>query len=204
MSDANIVGVDLRDPIYTAGDVTRLAGLSYRQINDWDARVGVMNSGRDSAEGWRKFNLLEVFALCVCAKLREELLVPLDKVGNLYRWMINPVERKSTEREIAFGIPLVKEAFKKRFPNLPVPDDDFFKRSFMETDRKSPIQLAVELMDEGEPYCLSTDFTKSFIFNDGILKQMLCSKIAKNPTVIFLLNPVLDKALKDLDLKPTA
>ena len=37
-----------------------------------------------------------------------------------------------------------------------------------------------------------------------MLKRMLGSQIAKNPTVIFLLNPVLNRVLKDLNLKPTA
>lgn len=73
---------------YTAGDVRETADLSYRMLNDWEAK-GVLPSRDDL--GWRKFSLRELFALAVCAEIRSRFGVPL---GDLKWVMRHIVEAK--------------------------------------------------------------------------------------------------------------
>ena len=109
-----------------------------------------------------------------------------------------------TEGEVAAGIEMIKGEFKKRHAKLPVPDIGFCRQVFEESSRKSPIQMAVELMDAGEPFYLSTDFTTSFVYNEQLLKAAFDRHFATKPTVVFLLNPVLNKVLKNLGIKATS
>ena len=68
-------------------DVRVLAGLSYRQLNQWESRGAVPHRrGRDA--GWRRFSPHEVFALMVCAKVRRRLNVPLQSLQWLRRRML--------------------------------------------------------------------------------------------------------------------
>lgn len=72
-----MIGFDDRD--YTAGDLNQLAGLSYRQLNDWEAK-GALPASANRRERWRRFTPREVFAAMVCAEIRRRFGVPLDKV----------------------------------------------------------------------------------------------------------------------------
>jgi hypothetical protein len=69
---------------FTAADVQDTAGLSYRQLNDWEGK-GVIPEDKQRGSKWRRFNLLEVFALLVCARLRDEFNIPVQKLGFAYR-----------------------------------------------------------------------------------------------------------------------
>ncbi len=73
---------DSRDAKYTAADVRDVAGLSYRQMNDWDER-GALLGAREAEAGWRKFSFLELFILLVCNELRRNFGVPVDSL----RWL---------------------------------------------------------------------------------------------------------------------
>lgn len=64
---------------FTAGDVKQLAGLSYRQLNDWEAR-GAMPSDRSRDGAWRKFTPKEIFALMVCGEIRQRYGIPVEKI----------------------------------------------------------------------------------------------------------------------------
>ncbi len=64
-------------PDMRAADVQKAAGLSYRQLNDWDAKGAV--PGEREAEGkWRKFTPRAVFTLMVCAALRRQFGAPVE------------------------------------------------------------------------------------------------------------------------------
>lgn len=67
---------------FTASDVKASAGLSYRQLNDWESK-GALPGNRESEAGWRKFTLREVFAVMVCAEIRRQFGVPLESL----RWV---------------------------------------------------------------------------------------------------------------------
>jgi DNA-binding transcriptional MerR regulator len=68
-------------------DVQVLAGLSYRQLNQWESRGAVPHRrGRDA--GWRRFSPSEVFTLMVCAKVRRRLNVPLQSLKWLRKRML--------------------------------------------------------------------------------------------------------------------
>ena len=73
---------------FRASDLLRVAGLTYRQLNDWEKRGGVLSSERATEDGWRRFTGEEVLALSVCARLRRQLSLPLPQIGQLYLWLV--------------------------------------------------------------------------------------------------------------------
>ncbi|MGI6240466.1 MAG: MerR family transcriptional regulator [Candidatus Omnitrophota bacterium] len=62
---------------FKASDVQKMAGLTYRQINDWDSK-GALSNDRESSNGWRKFNLQEIFAMAVCKDVRDKFGVSIE------------------------------------------------------------------------------------------------------------------------------
>ena len=63
---------------YTARDVREIAGLSYRQLNEWDRKGLLPGRDRDDRQ-WRRFTPRDVFILMVCSEFRK-LGVPLDRI----------------------------------------------------------------------------------------------------------------------------
>lgn len=72
---------------YSAREVQEVAGLSARQIHDWDSRGALPNS-RDGAEGWRRFSSREVFVLAVCAELRRQFGIPVERLRFVQQFML--------------------------------------------------------------------------------------------------------------------
>ena len=64
---------------FTAKDAKKLAGLSYRQLNDWDAR-GAVPAERDKEGGWRKFTAKQLFALMICNEIRRLYGTPVERL----------------------------------------------------------------------------------------------------------------------------
>ena len=60
----------LDDRHYTARDLLQLAGLSYRQLNDWESK-GVLPATADRRERWRRFTPRDLFAAMICAEIRR-------------------------------------------------------------------------------------------------------------------------------------
>jgi hypothetical protein len=71
-----------RSASFTASDVKEAAGLSYRQLNDWESK-GALASNREGKAGWRKFSRREVFALMVCGEIRRRFGVSVESL----RWI---------------------------------------------------------------------------------------------------------------------
>ena len=69
----------MSEPKYSAGDVKKTAGLSYRQLNDWDER-GVLPGRRRDSKGWREFEARELFAIAVCTEIRTRFGVPVERL----------------------------------------------------------------------------------------------------------------------------
>ena len=63
----------------TAKDARELAGLSYRQLNDWDER-GALPGERSKENGWRRFTPKQLFALMVAKEIRDSYGVPVEKI----------------------------------------------------------------------------------------------------------------------------
>ncbi len=72
---------------FTAKDANELAGLSYRQLNDWEAK-GAAPADRDGEGGWRKFSPKQIFALMVCNEIRRLYGTPLEKLRFVSRFMM--------------------------------------------------------------------------------------------------------------------
>ena len=79
--------IDGNDPSFTAGDVKHAAGLSYRQLNDWDSKGALPNS-REQEAGWRKFSVRDLFVLLVCSEVRKRYGMPLEKLVWLKSFML--------------------------------------------------------------------------------------------------------------------
>ena len=65
----------------------KVAGLSYRQLNDWDSK-GALPAQREAERQWRRFTPRQVFALMVCAELRRQFGAPLDALKFIRTFML--------------------------------------------------------------------------------------------------------------------
>lgn len=76
------------DPrVLTAKDLREAADLSYRQVNDWDAK-GALPGERGASGSWRRFTPREVFAIAVCSEIRKRFGVPVTKLGFVREFML--------------------------------------------------------------------------------------------------------------------
>lgn len=83
---------------YTASDVKKLAGLSYRQINNWNSK-GALPGGREGEEGWHKFSLKDIFAIMVCSEIQQQFNVQLESL----KWILSFMqEERTTHLEEAY------------------------------------------------------------------------------------------------------
>lgn len=73
---------DFQSQPLTASDVKKVAGLSYRQLNDWDSK-GALPNNRKTTSGWRKFSPREIFAIMVSSEIRSKFGVPIESL----RWI---------------------------------------------------------------------------------------------------------------------
>ena len=79
--------VDGDESIFTANDILELAGLSYRQLNDWQSRGALPDEPPDRKAGWRRFTSREVFAIMVISEIRSKFGVPLDRLKYVLDFM---------------------------------------------------------------------------------------------------------------------
>jgi hypothetical protein len=76
----------MAEPEYTANDVKKAAGLSYRQLNNWNSK-GALPGERQGEEGWHKFTPRDIFALMVCSEIRKQFHVPLESIKWIQSFM---------------------------------------------------------------------------------------------------------------------
>lgn len=69
---------------FTTGDIKNAAGLTYRQVAEWDGR-GLLPQGRGDGPFWRRFTPREIFAVAVCAEIRDQFGVPVQKL----KWVMD-------------------------------------------------------------------------------------------------------------------
>ena len=72
---------------FTAADVRKAGGISYRQLNGWDSK-GALPRQRARNSGWRKFDPKQFFVILVCAEIRKQFGVPIEKLAWLQRFML--------------------------------------------------------------------------------------------------------------------
>lgn len=75
------------NPSFTASDVKKVSGITYRQLNDWDSK-GALPSQREKSSGWRKFNAKQFFVILVCAEIRNQFGAPIEKLAWLQKFML--------------------------------------------------------------------------------------------------------------------
>ncbi len=75
------------DPTLTAGDVKNATGMSYRQLNDWDAKGALPSQRRQDAD-WRKFTRRQVFAIMVCKEIRDKFGTPLENLRGVSKFIL--------------------------------------------------------------------------------------------------------------------
>jgi hypothetical protein len=78
---------DRGEPELKASDVREAAGLSYRQLNDWDGK-GALPGKREGQAGWRRFSARDVFALMVCSEIRKRFGVPVESLRFVRDFML--------------------------------------------------------------------------------------------------------------------
>lgn len=72
---------------FTASEVQQVAGLSYRQLNDWESR-GALPQQLDRGSKWRRFTPRQVFSVLVCAEIRKQFGTPVERLGWLQEFML--------------------------------------------------------------------------------------------------------------------
>lgn len=65
---------------FTAKDARDLAGLSYRQLNDWEERGALPGDEGERDGGWRRFTPKQIFALMVCGEIRRLYGTPVERL----------------------------------------------------------------------------------------------------------------------------
>jgi hypothetical protein len=73
--------------VFSPRDVQGTAGLSSRQMNDWDAR-GALPHDRASGTAWRRYSSREVFTILTCAEIRRRFGVPVERLKWVQDFML--------------------------------------------------------------------------------------------------------------------
>lgn len=76
-----------RERAFSSSEMQQAAGLSYRQINDWDER-GAIPSDREGERGWRRFSAREIFVVMVISEIHKRFGVPISRMGFIRECML--------------------------------------------------------------------------------------------------------------------
>src|ERR1700722_13335245 len=90
----------LEDPQFTASDLRKIGGITYRQVNDWDSK-GALPNRRAQSSGWRKFDPRQFFVILVCAEIRKQFGIPVEKLAWLQKFML---QDGADHFSVAFGM----------------------------------------------------------------------------------------------------
>lgn len=74
---------------YSARTVQDVVGLSYRQINEWDAR-GSLPHNRSTTTSWRRFTARDIFTLMVMNEVHARFGIPLKRLDFVRDCMNQP------------------------------------------------------------------------------------------------------------------
>jgi len=88
------------DHHYSSREVQDAAGLTPRQVNDWDSR-GMLPHGREGKGKWRRFSSRDLFALAVCAEIRRQFGTPVERLKWVQEFML---QEKANHLEAAIDL----------------------------------------------------------------------------------------------------
>jgi DNA-binding transcriptional MerR regulator len=193
---------------YKASDLLKLAGLTYRQLHDWENRAGAMAPQRATDAGWRKFTAEEVLALCVCASLRRQFSLPLEKVGGLFAWLLNApsdsvdaffAERGRLSLAMMKGKVEPLLSLKGEHWKEAVADEAtrFFLTEYVQATldslRDCPIRYAYRAARFGHTVYLYTDLAKSLILFEENMANAIVERYATGPFIVCPLNAMFNE-----------
>lgn len=69
---------------------SKLTGLTYRQLNEWDKR-GLLPHTRVGKSGWRRVNKWQAISIRILADLHGEFGIPLARLRRLLRWLTGEI-----------------------------------------------------------------------------------------------------------------
>jgi DNA-binding transcriptional MerR regulator len=205
---------------FKASDLLKAAGLTYRQLHEWERRAGIAPSERAAEEGWRRFTWEEVLALCVSSGLRRKFSLPLEDIGRLYLWLVGrkPDKVHTTLADVAEmqlksmqadertasllalrGVALT-EALKDRLNQYVFQE---FIRCKLNSLARHPLVLAYRLADMGVPVYLCTTLQSSLILQERNLVRWVAQRFADAPVIVYPLNDTINEFRKSLNLPPT-
>ena len=203
---------------YKASDLLKLAGLTYRQLNDWEERAGIMSSGRATSAGWRRFSLEEVMALAICTAVRRQLSIPLENLRNLYRWLIGRKRSKLQEMQANRAKEYVKNLMADgEITSLQALEGDALREALkdemkrfivheyinakIEEQSTRPILKALKLAKLGIPvYLIGLD--SPLILPESHLVHWVIGRNVMKPTVLCQINWIFNEVLVKLGRQP--
>jgi len=82
-TSAKVPHSEIENSKFTSADLREQAGLTYRQVNDWDSK-GILPPGmRGDKRSWRRYTARELFVILVSAELRKRFGATADQL----RWV---------------------------------------------------------------------------------------------------------------------
>jgi len=202
---------------FRASDILKAAGLTYRQLNDWENRAGVLTADRAITKGWRKFTFGEVLALCICSAIRKQFSPPLSQIAKLYQWLLgNRVSdiykdiyviaehkvkdlEKTTESLRGLDKAAWQEAMKNDSNRHMMNQYMTFKLALLITE---PVREAHKLTQLGLRVYLYTDFDTSLIMSELRLIDWIAERNPDAPAIICPLNDIINQLRVKSKLKP--
>lgn len=199
-----------------ANDLLKIAGLTYRQLNDWDKRAGILSSDRSSKAGWRRFTGDEALALCICAKLRNQFSIPLDKLHPVLKWLLGKTEDRAlqkTKKQADEYLRIAEEqnhellnlegiALKKALEDE---SNRFLLHEHRDAQIKSlitlPVRYAYAISNIGVKTHLVTDFNEIFKIYTIDQTNGFVSVDLPNPLIVLPLSPIIAEFKKVLKPK---
>jgi DNA-binding transcriptional MerR regulator len=206
---------------YKASDALKLAGMTYRQLQDWENRAGVMTSQRATQDGWRKFSGEEILGLCICNRLRQLFSLPLDKVGELMQWLLGKRTDLSSPRmkSRTEGARESLVVFRKENAKLVSLDPDAMNRAWQEDETvrdtiwlydqlrvlvmgDRPLVQAYEVAERRTLVYLVTDFKEYDILSKDQLANFARNGMLETPLILCPINPIINEVLTAAGMPP--
>lgn len=203
---------------YKASDLFKLAGLTYRQLHDWENRAGVMTPERATSEGWRRFTVEEVLALIICTTIRRQCALPLDRMRILFRWLMG--KTRTAVQEI--GAQIAAETIQnmkanEKFAALLRLEGNALRQAFMDKDMQyvydkyvsmqlllksiRPIDHGLKMAQLGLPvYLVWLD--EPMLMCEFEFEEAVAQRLFKKPTIVCMINDSFNSALIKLGLAP--
>ena len=139
------------DRSYTSKDLEKIAGISYRMLNDWDSK-GLLPSGCERKKGqWRSFDVSELLIILVMGEMRNQYGIKLESL----KWLSEKMAKKGedyftmvTQVLIDAAPPVLLMTDFKTFWSIspPIPASDDFMNLFLDSENESENRSGVVII----------------------------------------------------------